>query len=63
MIEDIHISIANNLVGLGGHLQCMSCGYKESLGAVGSHLANGWPKHCSYTMRWITRREEKGYIS
>lgn len=58
MIKDIHIKIADELVGFGGHLECMECGYTEGLGAVGSHLANGWPKHCGYTMRWITASQE-----
>lgn len=60
MIQNIHINIANDLVSLGGHLECTVCGYSESLGAVGSHLANGWPKHCGYTMTWITKRQESG---
>ena len=59
MIKDTHIKIADDLVGHGGHLECMECGYTESLGAVASHLAHGWPKHCNYTMRWITKRQEQ----
>lgn len=59
MIDTIHIKLADELVAHGGHLECMECGYSESLGPVGAHLANGWPKHCDYTMMWITARQEK----
>lgn len=53
----LHTKIADNLVGFGGHLECMECGHIQGLGAVAGHLAYGWPKHCGYTMRWITKKQ------
>jgi len=56
-VQNVHIKIADELVGLGGHLECTVCSYTECLGAVGAKLAHGWPKHCGYTLRWTTARE------
>lgn len=50
-------AIGNELQGFGGFLRCETCGTKRPLGNVGAKLANGWPKHCGYTMRWWTRRQ------
>lgn len=41
----------------GGHLRCTVCGREQPLGDTTSHLRNGWPMCCSYTMRWLTQRE------
>lgn len=55
-------STAKSLVGIGGHLECMECGHLQPLNeaAMAERLTNGWPKHCGYTMRWITARQEQG---
>lgn len=53
----IHDKIGGDLQGFGGLLRCRECGNERALGNVGDKLANGWPKCCGYTMRWITRRE------
>ncbi len=45
--------------GFGGLLRCTTCGTERPLGSVAGKLENGWPKHCGYTMRWITDRELK----
>ena len=57
LVQAIHINIADSLVGLGGHLECTVCGHTQGLGAIGGHLATGWPKHCGYTMTWKTARQ------
>ena len=49
--------VAASLDGFGGILRCEVCGRKRMLGNVGMKLANGWPKHCGYTMRWWTQRQ------
>lgn len=46
-----------DLERFGGHLRCTVCGREQPLGDTSQHLRNGWPMCCSYTMRWITRRE------
>lgn len=55
-------SIAESLVGIGGHLECMECGHTQPLdgGAMAERITHGWPKHCGNTMRWITARQEEG---
>lgn len=60
LVKTVHVKIADELVGLGGHLECTVCGYKQELGAIGGHLATGWPKHCSYTMTWKTAQQLAG---
>lgn len=53
----IHESIGADLRSFGGYLRCEECGARCDLGDVGERLANGWPKHCGYTMRWWTARQ------
>lgn len=49
--------ITNGLVKMhGGVLRC-SCGREEP--PKDEYFSIGWPKHCGYTMRWITARELK----
>lgn len=55
---DLTDKIGADLNGLGGHLECTVCGHRRPLGNIGRKLANGWPKCCGYTMRWITARQE-----
>lgn len=56
-MDDIHDKIGADLQGFGGILRCMTCGHEQPLGSVGNKLANGWPKCCGYTMRWVTARQ------
>ena len=54
-----------NVIGIdlydefGGILRCMECGHETELTSkdVSHYLSKGWPKHCEYTMRWITKNE------
>lgn len=46
--------VGADLQELGGYLKCTSCDHEQSLGDVPTKLAAGWPKHCGYTMTWIT---------
>ena len=43
----------------GGILRCSVCGYERTLTpmAISLYLSEGWPKHCGYTMRWVTQKE------
>lgn len=54
---NIHSKIGSKLASFGGHLECGVCGRIEPLGNTTNKLANGWPKCCGYTMRWLTQRE------
>lgn len=56
MSESIHKDIAESLPALS-HLECEICHKVEELGNVEGYLRNGWPKHCSMTMRLYTQRE------
>jgi hypothetical protein len=58
-MSKIHEAIAKDLTEFGGHLECTVCGHTQTLGNVSTKLSNGWPKHCGYTMTWITARQEK----
>lgn len=57
-----HEAIAGDLKSFGGLLRCTVCGVENTLPSddsrwarkVGSLLRTGWPKHCGYTMRWVT---------
>lgn len=53
----IHTAIAKDLSKLGGLLRCNTCEFEQPLGNVGEKLSMGWPKHCGYTMTWVTARE------
>jgi hypothetical protein len=53
----LHESLGAELRSLGGFLHCRTCGVTSPLGAIGSHLEIGWPKHCGYTMQWWTQRQ------
>jgi hypothetical protein len=55
----LHQAIASDIAPLGGILKCLTCGKNFPLAEarVANSLANGWPKCCGYTMRWITARE------
>ena len=47
---------AGALDGFGGYLRCRDCGHGADLGNPGARvLGLGWPKHCGYTMEWITQ--------
>lgn len=52
------LHMEKNLESFGGHLECTVCGHKKPLGRTSVYLAQGWPKHCGYTMTWITARQE-----
>lgn len=43
----------------GGYLRCESCGSERPLSRLDQahYYANGWPRCCSYTMRWWTQRQ------
>lgn len=49
--------IRQSLSGFGGFLECQVCGSRRPLGDPGSKLERGWPKCCSYTMRWWTQSQ------
>lgn len=53
----VHQNIAKELEGSGGHLECTVCGQTQALGSIAASLGRGWPKHCGYTMSWITARQ------
>jgi hypothetical protein len=55
----IHNAITKRLTGFGGYLKCTDCGATRPLGDIATKLANGWPKQCGYTMRWITAKQAK----
>jgi hypothetical protein len=54
----LHQKKGTELQEHGGHLECNACGLVQSLGDVSTYLKSGWPKHCGYTMTWITKRQE-----
>lgn len=54
-----HQKIGADLQEFGGRLECKTCGHQQDLGDVPQKLAGGWPKHCGYTMTWITARQER----
>ncbi len=56
-IIPVHTAIGEALSGFGGFLRCETCGITRPLGDPGSKVANGWPRHCGYTMRWWTQRQ------
>lgn len=55
------MSVAESLHGFGGFLRCEECGYRPFVALTDAdtthYLANGWPRHCGYTMRWWTQRQ------
>lgn len=51
-------NIANDLEDLGGHLECTVCHLEQPIGNIGVNLSTGWPKHCGYTMTWVTASQE-----
>jgi hypothetical protein len=53
----IHDVIGSELQEFGGLLRCTKCDRERTLGSVSHRLANGWPKCCGYTMRWMTQRQ------
>lgn len=55
----VNTGVVEELVGLGGFLQCSSCGRRLSISDadVGGSLTSGWPKCCGATMHWWTRRQ------
>lgn len=57
--QTLQSSIARDIAPLGGILRCTTCGQEEPLSEaqIGRYLASGWPKHCGYTMRWVTAKE------
>lgn len=55
--ESVMDSIAAELQVFGGLLRCTKCGLELPLGEVGPRLRHGWPRHCGYTMRWVTQRQ------
>lgn len=61
LIEHYHQNIGKELYHFGGILKCNKCGKERSLGSIENKLANGWPKCCGYTMRWITARQMQGF--
>jgi hypothetical protein len=56
---EIHASLGQTLQQFGGELRCTGagCGHRLPLGDIGAKLRDGWPKHCGYTMRWVTARQ------
>lgn len=49
-----------SLESFGGHLQCTGCDEVKELSPVdiSTYMKTGWPKHCGYTMTWITKNQE-----
>lgn len=58
-MSKLHNNLGEELKSLGGILRCEQCGLQRPLGNIGNKLANGWPKCCGLTMRWVTDRELK----
>jgi hypothetical protein len=59
-MTNLNANIGSDLFSqFGGILRCTECGEEHTLSSLlaGKYLANGWPKHCGYTMRWVTDRE------
>lgn len=56
-ISSIHETIAGELMGFGGLLRCSVCGEKEHFGRIATNLRSGWPKHCGFTMSWVTEKQ------
>lgn len=52
--------IANEMPELS-HLRCEQCATKKELNddAAARYFLSGWPTHCGYTMRLITKAEEE----
>lgn len=52
--------IVDELTEFEGHLECNSCHHTEDLTPedIGKYMKTGWPKHCGYTMTWITKNQE-----
>lgn len=52
--------IANEMPELS-HLRCEQCAMKKELNGddAARYFFNGWPMHCGYTMRLITKAEEE----
>lgn len=58
--QKIHSDNGGDLyLQFGGILRCTECGVEHLLNAtaIGMYLSSGWPKHCGYTMRWVTQKE------
>ena len=56
----MHDKIAGHLTDFGGILRCENCGKACPIGGkeqIAYRLANGWPKCCEHTMRWVTDKE------
>jgi len=56
--NEVVAAVAEDLQGFGGHLECGVCGLTQSLESIGYFLMAGWPKHCGYTMTWVTAKQE-----
>jgi hypothetical protein len=61
-LGEIHGSIADDVIaatGGVGLLRCTTCGTEQGLSSarIASYFRSGWPKHCTYTMRWVTERQ------
>lgn len=57
--EGVHGAIGADVDHFGGRLQCGTCGSRRPMnpGDAGRFLKDGWPKCCTYTMTWWTRRQ------
>lgn len=56
----IHEDIAKAVPTPRG-LRCTHCGKQEAVGVrrFASHMENGWPKCCGYTMRLLTVNDDE----
>lgn len=53
-MSTLHDEIAAGLGQMTGDLFCEECGQEQPVakGTISGYLADGWPKHCGFTMSW-----------
>lgn len=54
--QTISEAMAVELNQFGGVLRCQKCQTEQGIGDIARRLREGWPKHCGYTMTWVTQR-------
>lgn len=55
-MKNVHESMAEAMPELS-HLECGMCHETQEVGDVAKHLADGWPKHCGFTMTLVTKKQ------
>jgi len=58
-IRAFQADLNTSLNAFGGELRCIECGRVTPMSEddASHYTAQGWPRCCGYTMRWVTRRQ------